>query len=139
MRMKHHISVVVAVVVFSISLAAQSKPLRVGMIPDAGATQASVMEKAPLQAYLTKQLGREVELVIPTNYNATVEAMGNGSLDFAYFGGLTYVKAQAQYGVVPLAQRTTDLQFHSLFITGANSPIKSLGRVRKNWGRRSSG
>lgn len=130
MRLKRLLSIVFVVAVFAVSLAAQSKPLRVGMIPDAGATQASVMEKAPLQAYLTKQLGREVELVIPTNYNATVEAMGNGSLDFAYFGGLTYVKAHAQYGVVPLAQRTTDLQFHSLFITGTNSPIKSLADLK---------
>ncbi len=96
------------------------------MIPDAGATSASVVEKAPLKAYLTKQLGREVELIIPTNYNATVEAMGNGSLDFAYFGALTYVKAHAQFGVIPLVQRASDLQFHSLFITGAGSQINSL-------------
>jgi len=96
------------------------------MIPDAGATAASVTEKAPLKAYLTKALGHEVELVIPTNYNATVEAMANGSLDFAYFGGLTYVKAHTQFGVVPLVQRTSDLQFHSLFITGANSSVHSL-------------
>lgn len=116
--------------VLAAAVSAQQKPIRVGMIPDAGATQASVTEKAPLKAYLTRQLGREVELVIPTNYNTTVEAMGNGSLDFAYFGGLTYVKAHAQYGVIPLVQRTTDLQFHSLFITGAGSPIKSLGDLR---------
>jgi phosphonate transport system substrate-binding protein len=104
----------------------KARPIRVGMIPDAGATQASIVEKAPLQAYLAKQLGREVELVIPTSYNTTVEAMGNGSLDFAYLGGLTYVKAHAQYGVIPLVQRTTDLQFHSLFIAGAESPIRAL-------------
>jgi phosphonate transport system substrate-binding protein len=128
--MRSRISVLAVILAFSISLAAQSKPIRVGMIPDAGATQASVLEKAPLKAYLTKQLGQEVELVIPTNYNATVEAMGNGSLDFAYFGGLTYVKAHAQYGVIPLAQRTSDLEFHSLFITGANSTIKSLADLK---------
>jgi phosphonate transport system substrate-binding protein len=121
---------IVAIAIFSIGLSAQSKPLRVGMIPDAGATQASVLEKAPLKAYLTKQLGREVELVIPTNYNATVEAMGNGSLDFAYFGGLTYVKAHALYGVLPLVQRTSDLEFHALFITGANSSITSLAGLK---------
>jgi len=111
---------------FTVVAQCQNRSLRVGMIPDAGATSASVLEKAPLKAYLTKQLGREVELIIPTNYNATVEAMGNGSLDFAYFGALTYVKAHAQFGVVPLVQRTSDLQFHSLFITGAGSQINSL-------------
>lgn len=128
--MRSRIPLFAVVLVFSFFAVAQTKPLRVGMIPDAGATSASVLEKAPLKAYLTKQLGQEVELVIPTNYNATVEAMGNGSLDFAYFGGLTYVKAHAQYGVVPLVQRTSDLEFHSLFITGANSPIQSLADLK---------
>jgi phosphonate transport system substrate-binding protein len=130
MHVRHSLVMLAVILFFSAVLAAQPKPLRVGMIPDAGATQASVLEKAPLKAYLTKQLGQEVELIIPTNYNATVEAMGNGSLDFAYFGGLTYVKAHAQYGVVPLVQRTSDLQFHSLFITGTESSIKSLADLK---------
>ena len=111
-------------------LYAANQPISIGMIPDAGATQVSVQEKEPLKSYLAKKLGQEVNLVIPTNYNATVEALGNGSLDFAYLGGLTYVKAHRQYGVVPLVQRTSDLEFHSLFITGANSPIKSLADLK---------
>lgn len=109
---------------------AGDKPLAVGMIPDAGATQISIQEKEPLKNYLAKHLGQPVILIIPTNYNATVEALGNGSLDFAYLGGLTYVKAHKTYGVVPLVQRTSDLEFHSLFITGANSPIKSLADLK---------
>ena len=124
--MRLRIGVFATVWLFILAARGQNRPLRVGMIPDAGATSASVLEKAPLKAYLTKQPGREVELIIPTSYNATVEAMGNGSLDFAYFGALTYVKAHAQFGVVPLVQRASDLQFHSLFITGAGSQINSL-------------
>jgi phosphonate transport system substrate-binding protein len=109
---------------------AGDKPIGVGMIPDAGATQVSIQEKVPLRDYLATQMGREVNLVIPTNYNATVEALGNGSLDFAYLGGLTYVKAHRQYGVVPLVQRTSDLEFHSLFITGSSSAVKSLADLK---------
>ena len=115
---------------FALCLRAGDKPLAVGMIPDAGATQVSIQEKEPLKAYLAKSLGQEVNLIIPTNYNATVEGLGNGSLDFAYLGGLTYVKAHRQYGVVPLVQRTSDLEFHSLFITGANSSIHSLADLK---------
>jgi phosphonate transport system substrate-binding protein len=106
-----------------------AEPLRVGMVPDAGATQVSVEDKAPLQAYLEHALGRPVRLIIPTNYNATVEGIGNGSLDIAYFGGLTYVKAHARYGAVPLVQRDVDKQFHSLFITRAGSGITSLRQL----------
>ena len=106
-----------------------AEPLRIGMVPDAGATQVSVQDKAPLQAYLEHALGRPVKLIIPTSYNATVEGVGNGSLDIAYFGGLTYVKAHARYGAVALVQRDVDRQFHSLFITRQDSGISSLRQL----------
>lgn len=107
-----------------------SEPLKVGMVPDAGATQVSIVEKAPLQKYLSEKLGRPVQLIIPTNYNATVEAIGNGSLDIAYFGGLTYVKAHERYAAIPLVQRDIDQAFHSLFITRAGSGIARLEDLR---------
>lgn len=110
--------------------AGAAEPLRIGMIPDAGATQVSVEQKAPLQKYLEQQLGRPVKLIIPTNYNATVEGLGNESVDVAYLGGLTYVKAHARYGVVPLVQRDIDRQFHSLFITRKDTGIKSLAQLK---------
>jgi phosphonate transport system substrate-binding protein len=100
--------------------------IRVGMIPDAGATQVSIEEKIPLREYLTKAVGTKVDLIIPTNYNATVEALGNSSLDFAYLGALTYVKAHDRYKVIPLVQRSADKNFHSLFITQSGSSIQKL-------------
>ncbi len=100
--------------------------IKVGMVPDAGATQVSIEEKAPLRDYLGKVIGTKVELIIPTNYNATVEALGNGSLDFAYLGALTYVKAHDRYAVLPLVQRSADKNFHSLFITQSGSSIQKL-------------
>jgi phosphonate transport system substrate-binding protein len=115
---------------FAVAVSGDDVPVNVGMIPDAGATQVSSEDKAPLKAYLARTLGRPVNLVIPTNYNATVEALGNGSLDFAYLGGLTYIKAHARYGVVPLVQRSSDLEFHSYFITSANSGIQSLRELK---------
>jgi phosphonate transport system substrate-binding protein len=104
--------------------------VRIGMIPDAGATQVSAEQKEPLQKYLEKALGEPVKLIIPTNYNATVDALGNGSLDFAYLGGLTFVKAQARYGAIPVVQRQLDRTFHSLFIAHAGTGIKSLKDLR---------
>lgn len=121
--------VLVTLGLFALGSAAD-RPVAIGMIPDAGATQVSIQEKEPLKNYLAASMGQQVNLVIPTNYNATVEALGNGSLDFAYLGGLTYVKARKQYGVTPLVQRTSDLQFHSLFVTSANSGIRSLGDLK---------
>lgn len=115
---------------FQAARSADNTAINVGMVPDAGATQVSITEKAPLKAYLEQKLGRPVNLIIPTNYNATVEALGNGSLDFAYLGGLTYIKAHARYSVVPLVQRSSDLQFRSYFITSSHSNIHSLGDLK---------
>src|SRR5262249_47023833 len=110
-RLRHKLRVLLAVALpiafFAAgvsSVAAEEQRVRVGMIPDAGATQVAIDEKAPLRDYLKMAIGAPVELIIPTSYNATVEALGNGSLDFAYLGGLTYVKARARYQVVPLVQ-----------------------------------
>lgn len=121
----------VMVALFGVTRAmAEETPIRIGMIPDAGATQVSVEEKEPLRAHLEKVLGRPVKLVIPTNYNATVEGLGNNSLDVAYLGGLTYVKAHERYGAIALVQRQADREFHALFITQAGSAIKGLGDLK---------
>lgn len=124
------LAAVLAVVVTDRPGRAAGDTVRVGMIPDAGATQVSIDQKKPLKDYLQTALGQPVDLIIPTNYNATVEALGNGSLDFAYLGGLTYLKAHEQYGATPLVQRETDRQFHSLFITQTDSPIHSLADLK---------
>jgi phosphonate transport system substrate-binding protein len=118
-----------ALALLAATQARAAEPLRIGMVPDAGATAVSVQEKAPLQAYLEHALGRPVRLIIPTSYNATVEGIGNGSLDIAYFGGLTYVKAHARYGAQPLVQRDVDQKFHSLFITREGSGITNLKQL----------
>lgn len=122
---RHFLSSSIAAASFSSFLRGASG-VSVGMIPDAGATQVAVEQKAPLRDYLSKTLGEPVNLIIPTNYNATVEALGNSTLDFAYLGALTYVKAHDRYGVAPLVQRASDKNFHSVFITAAGSNIQKL-------------
>ncbi len=134
MTLSRRITVLLVVIVLAVPMIiffgrgvhADQKIFNVGMIPDAGATQVSYNEKAPLKNYLSKAMGKDINLVIPTSYNATIEALGNGSLDFAYLGGLSYLKAHKQYDVIPLVQRSVDLQFHSVFLTPSSSPVRSL-------------
>jgi len=106
-------------------LHATDRPVTIGLVPD-GISRTTAQDKAPLMAYLAKSMGREVNLVVTPTYNDTVEALGKGSVDFGLLGALAYVKAHKQYDVIPLVQRTIDLQFHTLFICGANSGIRSL-------------
>jgi phosphonate transport system substrate-binding protein len=99
--------------------------LHVAFVPEVATTSTSISAKQPFIDWLSKATGREVKLIIPTNYAATVEAVGNGSVDLAHFGGLAYLKAEAHYGVLPQVQRTEDRAFHALFIT-SSPDIKTL-------------
>jgi phosphonate transport system substrate-binding protein len=99
--------------------------LRISMIPTTDPGKI-LRESKPFVEYLEKQTGAKIELTIPTNYAAVVEAMSSDRVDIAYFGGFTFVQASARSGAVPLVQRERDQNFHSLFITQPKSPIRSL-------------
>lgn len=124
------------VLIFTSSLACSStgsRPrgsvLRVSMIPtnDPGKM---LRDSQPLVSYLETETGTNVELTIPTNYAAVVEAIANDQVDIAYFGGFTYVQASKRAGVVPLVQRDQDQNFHSFFIANPDSGIKSLADLK---------
>jgi phosphonate transport system substrate-binding protein len=89
-----------------------------------------VRESQPLIAYLERETGSKIELTVPTNYAAVVEAIANDQVDIAYLGGFTYVQASKRAGVVPLVQRDRDQNFHSLFITQPDSGINSLADLK---------
>ncbi|MGA2424168.1 MAG: phosphate/phosphite/phosphonate ABC transporter substrate-binding protein [Terriglobales bacterium] len=109
-------------ILVSAALYGADKSITVALIFD-GSTQE---DREPLRAYLTKAMGRPVKLVAPDLYSETVAHLADGSYDFACLGALMYIRARAKYGVIPLVRRSSDLQYHSVFITGANSSIYSL-------------
>jgi phosphonate transport system substrate-binding protein len=106
----------------AVPLSAGDKAITIGLTPD-GLSQP---ERMPLKKYLARQMGSDITLMTPNSYNDLIDGLSEGSIDFASMGAITYVRARAKIGVVPLVQRTSDLQFHSVFITGANTPIHSL-------------
>src|SRR5262249_60293501 len=75
--------------------------LRLAMIPSTDPGKI-VRESQPLVNYLEKETGSRVELVVPTNYAAVVEAIANDRVDIAYLGGFTFVQASKRAGVMPL-------------------------------------
>jgi phosphonate transport system substrate-binding protein len=103
--------------------------LRLSMIPTTDPGK-MIREDQQFISYLEKETGAKVEMTIPTNYAAVVEAVINDKVDIAHFGGFTYVQASARAGVKPLVQRDHDQKFHSLFITQPESPIKSLADLK---------
>ena len=103
--------------------------LRLSLIPTTDPGKI-IRESGPLVEYLEKELGAKVELTVPTNYAAVVEAIANDQVDIAYLGGFTYVQASKRAGVVPLVQRERDQNFHSLFITHSDTGINSLADLK---------
>jgi phosphonate transport system substrate-binding protein len=117
-----------AVVLLALLCACKShapQTLRVSMIPTTDPSKA-IREIQPLLDYLSRRTGTKVEMTVPTNYAAVVEALVNDQVDVAHLGGFTYIQASQRAGVKPLAQRWRDRNFHSLFVTQPASPIRSL-------------
>jgi phosphonate transport system substrate-binding protein len=107
----------------------RSKTLRLSMIPTTDPGKV-IRESQPLVEYLEREIGAKIDLTVPTNYAAVVEAIANDQVDIAYLGGFTYVQASKRSGVVPLVQRERDREFHSLFITHKDSGINSLNDLK---------
>ncbi len=109
--------------------AAEPDPLRVGLIPNQSPESVEAQYE-PFGDYLSEQLGREVELTVPTNYTAVVEAMVNDELDLAYFGGLTYVQARDRAEVTPLVTevnpRTGDTTYRTVIIVPPDSEVEEV-------------
>jgi len=103
---------------------------RITAIPDESPTELA-RKAQPLIKYLEGKLGMKVEWTPVTDYAASVEALVNKKVDMAWFGGFTFVQAEARSGgkVIPLVQRDEDQKFRSVFITG-DPAIKSLADLK---------
>jgi len=101
--------------------------LRVTAIPDESPTELA-RRFAPLGRYLEQRLGMRVEWTPVSDYASAVEAIVNNKADLAWFGGFTFVQANARSRgqIIPLVQRAEDAQFRSVFITAEGSGIQTL-------------
>jgi len=110
----------------AISATGQDNSITLALTPDG----LSPEQRLPLQNYLKQSMGRDVKLITFNSYAATLDGLASGSIDFACVGALTYVRGRARSGIVPLVQRSSDLQFHSVIIANAGKPIYSLSDLK---------
>ena len=102
-------------------------PLRLGFVPSENS--AEIQRNAqPLVEQLSKELGREVEAVMATDYTGLVEAFRNGSLDAAFLTPASYVMAEQEAGVkVILRTQRGEIPFYySVIFARKDSNIKTL-------------
>lgn len=103
------------------------RPLLLGFIPSENT--AEIQRNAqPLVDELSKNLGREVQAVLATDYTGLVEAFRNGRLDAAFLTPASYVMAAQEAGVkVILRTQRGEIPFYySVIFARKDSNIKDL-------------
>ena len=128
------ISLVLCLVVAGSALAAGNPDpsvLKVALLPDESAATV-IKNNAGLKAYLEKQLGRKVDLVVTTDYSSMIEAMRHGRIDLAYFGPLSYVLARSKSDIEPFAARIHkgSTTYQGVIVGNAAAGISTLTDIR---------
>lgn len=116
------------------SVSAQAEEvLRIGLIPSEDA-QSMIESSKQVLDQLQAQLGMPVKPFVATDYNGVIEALRSKKLDVAYLGPFSYVLANKLAGAeafaVAVTRKTGKSAYHSLIISRADSPIKSLADLK---------
>lgn len=93
-----------------------SQPIVVAVLPDQS-KDALLARHMPLVEYLDSATSYDFELVIPLDYADLLDQFDTGDIDLAWFGGLTFTRAERQSQAVPLAFRDIDSEFTSCYIS----------------------
>lgn len=62
----------------------------------------------PLMDWMTEELGRKVEMITVTDYAAVTEALKYGHADIARYGPSSYVLAEREVDIIPVASTAND-------------------------------
>ncbi len=87
----------------------------------------------PFLEYLSRKTGYEFELYFSPKEGDVVNELGTGQVQFAAMGALSYLQAQAKYGVIPLARgkNTKDgTEYRSVIVTSPKNSINYLQDLR---------
>ena len=106
--------------------------IRVALLPDENAS--TIIQNAlPLKKYLERALGKDIELIVTTDYSSMIEAMRFGRIEVGYFGPLSYVLAKSKApDIEPFAVGVSkgSPTYKSVIITRVHGPVKSLADIK---------
>ena len=83
--------------------------------------------------YLEKETGLDFTLLFSKSYQETIENIGIGKAQFAFMGGLSFLKAEHEYGVKMLIKgmdQNGSGNYRAAIIVKNSSPIKKLCRLK---------
>ena len=131
MKRRQFLALAAGLVLATSAEAADPSKLRVALLPDENAS--TIIQNAqPLKAYLEKALGKDVELVVTTDYSSMIEAMRFGRIEIAYFGPLSYVLARSKSEIEAFAAGVSKGKptYTSVVIVGADSGVTSIAELK---------
>ena len=106
--------------------------IRVALLPDENAS--TIIQNAqPFKKYLEQALGKNIEIIVTTDYSSMIEAMRFGRIEAAYFGPLSYVLAKSKAPDIEafaVGVSKGSPTYKSIIITRADGPVKSLSDIK---------
>lgn len=87
----------------------------------------------PLLDYLASRTPYTYELILKKNYEETVNALGNGEMDIALLGPLTYLEAHAKYGAISILKPKGvegSATYKSVMIRKKDSPVRNISDLK---------
>lgn len=110
--------------------------LRVALLPDENAATV-IQDNKPLASHLEATLGKQIELIVTTDYSSMIEAMRFGRIDVAYFGPASYTIAKDRMNggdldIEPFAARLKDgsTTYQSVLIANKEAGITSIEQIK---------
>lgn len=110
--------------------------LRVALLPDENAATV-IQDNKPLKNYLEAALGKEIELIVTTDYSSMIEATRFGRIDIAYFGPASYTIAKdkmvgGDLDIEPFAARLRggSTTYQSVLIASKESGLTALDQIK---------
>jgi phosphate/phosphite/phosphonate ABC transporter binding protein len=106
------------------------KPIKFGLSPALGVAAARSQGER-VAAWLKKKFDRDVRPVVVSDYQALVESISDGELDFAWMPPISFVHgADRGVGIVALAQRYGRPTYESAIVVRADSPLVKLADLQ---------
>ena len=99
--------------------------LIVSVLPDQSSAEL-VSRFTPLKDYLEETTGQPMTLVLADNYAGLLQSFVEQEVHLAFFGGLTFVRAEEAVNAEPLVMRDADLAFRSCYVVRADEPRSAL-------------
>jgi phosphonate transport system substrate-binding protein len=105
--------------------------LRIAILPDENASEL-IKQNKKLKDYLEDRLGKEVELIVTTDYSSMIEAMRFNRLELAYFGALSYVMAKQKSEIECFAaqMKKGSIMYHAVIIANKKTNINKIEDIR---------